>query len=123
MKINLKKLQDEKEKQQTFDSSFFISQNYFFNDGAQPYLIFQTLCYTLKKLGDRGKIVSWKSEGLPAEKYTTPTTTHNSSSPLIKSYGNSNFCLVFKGSFLKKSKLTQTPPNKIFYFIVYESNS
>ena len=101
----------------------FISQSYFFNDGAQPYLIFQMLCYTLKKLGDRGKIVSWKSEGLPAEKYTTPTTTHNSSSPLIKSYGNSNFCLVFKGSFLKKSKLTQTPPNKIFYFIVYELNS
>ena len=45
LKINLKKLQ-------TFDSSFFIGQSYFNNDGAQSYLIFQPLYYTLKILGD-----------------------------------------------------------------------
>ena len=32
-----------------FDPNLFISQNYFFNDGAQLYLIFQTLFYTFKK--------------------------------------------------------------------------
>ena len=33
------------------------------NDGAQLYLIFQLLYYTLKKLGNTGKVVSWKSKG------------------------------------------------------------
>ena len=37
--------------------------------------MFQTLYYTLKKLGDTEKIVSWKSKGLSAEKRTTPTNT------------------------------------------------
>ena len=66
------------EKLQTYDSSLFIGQSYFFNDGAQLYLIFQTLYYTLKRLGDTEKIVSWKSTSLSAEIGTTPTTTDNS---------------------------------------------
>ena len=66
------------EKLLTYDSSLFIGQSYFFNDGAQLYLIFQTLYYTLKRLGDTEKIVSWKSRSLSAEIGTTPTTTDNS---------------------------------------------
>ena len=31
---------------QTFDSSLFVGQSYFFNDEAQLYLIFQMLYYT-----------------------------------------------------------------------------
>ena len=31
---------------QTFDSSLFVGQGYFFNDEAQLYLIFQMLYYT-----------------------------------------------------------------------------
>ena len=39
----------------------------------------------------------------------------------MKWYGNSNFCLVFKGSCLKlKKHATYTPPNTIFFFIIYE---
>ena len=70
-------------KLQTFDSSLFISQSYFFNDGAQLYLIFQALSCTLKRLGDTEKVVSWKSKGLSAKKLTTPTTTDNSLSPSV----------------------------------------
>ena len=94
------------EKLQTYDSSLFTGQNYFFNDGAQFYLIFQLLYYTLKGLHDIEKIVSWKSKGLSAEKLSTPTTTttDNSLSPSMKWYENSNFCLVFKGSCLKQKK-------------------
>ena len=62
---------------------FFIGQSYFFNDGVQLYLIFQPHYYTLKRLGDTEKIVSWKSKGLSTEKLTTPTTTDNSLSPTI----------------------------------------
>ena len=63
-----KKLQDKIEKLQTCDSSLFISQSYFFNDGAQLYLTFQTLYYTLKRLHDTKKFVLWKFKSLSAEK-------------------------------------------------------
>ena len=68
---------------------------------AQLYVILQTLYYTLKRLGNTEKILSWKSKGLSAEKRTTPTTTGNSLSSSIKWYRNSNFYLVFKRSSLK----------------------
>ena len=45
-------VEHELQKLQIFDSSYFIGQRYFFNDGAQLHLIFQTLFYTLKRLGD-----------------------------------------------------------------------
>ena len=41
-----------------YNSSLSIGQRYFFNDGAQLHLIFQTLCYTLKRLGNTEKVVS-----------------------------------------------------------------
>ena len=41
LKMNYNKLQDEIEQLKTFDSSVFIRKSYFFNDGAQLYLIFQ----------------------------------------------------------------------------------
>ena len=44
------------EKLQTYDSSLFIGQSYFFNDGAELYLIFQVLYYTLKRLDDTEKV-------------------------------------------------------------------
>ena len=55
-----------------------MGQRYFFNDGAQLYVIFQMLYYTLKKLDNAKKVVSWKSKSLSAEKLTTLTTTDNS---------------------------------------------
>ena len=90
----LKAEQDKIGKLQTYDLSLFIYQSYFFNDGAQLYLIFQTLYYTLKRLGDTEKVVSWKSKGLSTEKLTTPTTTNDSLSPSVKWYRNSSFCLI-----------------------------
>ena len=72
------------EKLQIYDSSLLIGQSYFFNDGAQLYLIFQMLYYILKRVVDSEKI-------LPAEKITTPTTTDTSLSPSIKWHENSNY--------------------------------
>ena len=97
-----------------------VGQNYFFNDGAQLYLTFQTLYYTLKRLGHNEKIVSCKSKGLSAEKLTTPTTTDNSLSPSIKWYANSNFCFIFKGSCLKQKNATYFPAHRINFLVVYE---
>ena len=111
----LKKLQDKNEKLQTYDLSLFISQSYFFNDEARLYLIFQRLYYTLKRLDDTEKIVSWKSKGLSAKKLTTPTNTDSSLSPSIKWYRNSNCGLAFKGSCLNKKNAAYTPPNRIIF--------
>ena len=86
------------------------------NDGSQNYLIFQSLYYTLKRLGNTEKVISWKSRGLSDKKLTTPTTTDHSLSPPVNWYENSKFCLMFTGSCLKK---TYTP-NKTIFFIVYE---
>ena len=41
--------QDEIEKVQTYDWSRFIRQNYFFNDGSQNFLIFQSFYDTFTK--------------------------------------------------------------------------
>ena len=50
------------------------------------------LYYTLKRLGDTEKMLSWKGKGLSSEEFTSPTTTYNCLSPSIKWYDNSNFC-------------------------------
>ena len=40
-------IENELKKLQTFDRSIFIGQNYFNNDGAQLYLIFQSIYKTI----------------------------------------------------------------------------
>ena len=75
------------------------------------------LYYTLKRLGDTEKFVLWKSNALSTKKLTTPTTNDNSLSPSIKLYGNSNFCLVFKGSCLKQTKKPPTHTQLILLLI------
>ena len=57
---------------------------------------------------------------MSAEKLTTPTTTDNSLSPSIKWYRDSNFCFVYKESCLKQKNKIFNPPNRIYFFIVYE---
>ena len=58
-----------------------MGQSYFNNDESQNYLIFQPLYYTLRRLGNTERNVSWKFKGLSDEKITTPTTTNNSLCP------------------------------------------
>ena len=116
-------VENELKKPRTYNLSLFIGQSYFFNDGEQLYLKFQPRYYTLKRLGDTEKVVPSKSKGLSAEKRTTPTTNDDILSPSVKWYRDSNFCLTFKGSYLKQKNATFTPPNKIIYFIFYEFNT
>ena len=75
------------------------------------------LYYTLERLGDTEKNISRKSNGLLTKKLTTFTTTNNSLSPSIKWYGDSHFCLIFKGSCLKQ---TNKQTNKKLPFLETE---
>ena len=97
-KTELKVEQDKIVKFQTSDLTLFIGQGYFVNDGVQLYLIFQPLYYTLERLSNTEEVVSWKSKGLLTKKRDTPITNANSLSLTIKWYGDSNFCLIFKGN-------------------------
>ena len=114
--MSYKKLQDKIEKLQTYDSIPFIGQSYFFNDGAQLYLIFQPLCYTFKTLSNSKKVISWKSKVFLTKKLTTLFTADNILSPTIEWHENSKFCLVFKGSYLKQKNATYTSSNRIIFF-------
>ena len=80
-------------------------------------MILQLLYYTLKRLGDTEKVVSSKSKDLSGKKLTTPTTKDKSVSASIKWYENSNFCLIFKDSCLKKKSATFTPPNILTFLL------
>ena len=55
-----------------------------------------------------------------AQHYLMPITTDNSLSPSIVWYGDSNFCLIFKGSCLNRKNATFTPWNRIIFVVVYE---
>ena len=70
VKNELKK-EDQIKKLQTYYSSFFIGQSYFFNDKGQLYLIFQMLYYSLKRLDDTEEVISLKSKGYLTEKHAT----------------------------------------------------
>ena len=65
--------------------SYIIGQSYFVSDdGKQLYFTFKPLYYTLERLGDTEKVVSWKYKGFLDEKITTLTNNDNSLSPSIK---------------------------------------
>ena len=57
-------VENEFKKLQTFDSSLFIGQSYFNNDGAQLYLIFQPICKTVTTFSGLPNIIlQWESKG------------------------------------------------------------
>ena len=61
-------VENELKKLQTFDSSLFIGQSCFFNDGIKLYLIFQPLYYALKTLSTSEKVISWRFTRLVSRK-------------------------------------------------------
>ena len=117
MKIHLKNYKIKPKKPQAYDSSLFIGQSYFFNDGTQLSLSFQTVSYSLTRIAYTVKIVSWKSKGLSVKKLATATATDNSPSPSIKWYRNLDFCFVFKKSCLKQKNVTYIPPNRMIFLL------
>ena len=82
---------------------FLLVKVSFFSDGAQLYLIFQTLYYTLKRLGDTEKVASWKSKFCQSKKLITLTPTDNCLPLSSPWHGNSNFWFLFKESCLKQN--------------------
>ena len=59
----------------TFDSSYFIGKSHFEEDGAQSYLVFQSMNRHFKMIANTDYASLWKSKGLSAETIKPPTTS------------------------------------------------
>ena len=70
-------VENELKKLKTFDSSYFIGKSHFEEDGAQKYLVFQTMKKYFKVIAS-DYISYWKYKGLSSETITPPTTSDNS---------------------------------------------
>ena len=58
-----------------FDSIYSRGKSHFDEDGAQNYLVFQTVCrYSKTVSANDSNILSWKSTGLSDESIKPPTT-------------------------------------------------
>ena len=112
-------------KLQTFDSCLFIGQNYFSNDGAQFYLIFQPIYKTITTFsGLKYTISQWESKGLSNKKFQPPYTANKFFSPELVWMNNYRIRLRFEGSCLKqKNEAACTPKNVVIFFVIYELDS
>ena len=90
-------------KLKTFDFGYFIEKSYFDADGAQNYLVLQSILeyFTLNsKL-----ITKWKSKGLSNESLEVVSRSSNTLNPLINYYGE-KVRLRFTGSVLQQKTVT-----------------
>ena len=91
-------VENEFKKLQTFDSSIFIGQSYFNNDGVQLYLLFQPIYKTITIFsGLPDTDTGWESKRLSNEKIMPLYITSRSLSPKLVWY-NSRRKLKFKES-------------------------
>ena len=60
-------VENELNKQKTFDSSYFIGKSHFEEDGTQNYSVFQPLNKYFKVITNTDYVSSWKSKGLSAK--------------------------------------------------------
>ena len=102
--INVKAdLSDYATKTELKNLSYFSGKNYFDEDGAQNYLVFQSMLkyFTL----DDKWITKWKSKGLSNENLEAISTSDTTLSPEINYYKN-KLRLNFNGCILQQKKVT-----------------
>ena len=93
--------ENELNKLKTFDSSYFIGKSYFEEDGVQHYLVFQSITWYFKVIGNSNIVSSRKSKGLSAGTIKPPTTSDNSLASTL-SYSGTKTKLKFTGNCLKQ---------------------
>ena len=107
IKQNNESIENELNKFETFDSSYFIGKSYFEEDRTQNYLVFQPINKYFKVITNTDYVSSWKSKGLSAESIKPPTTSDNSLAPEL------NYCGI-------KSKISYSHGKVVKIYIVYE---
>ena len=97
-------VENELNKLKTFDSSYFIGESHFEEDGTQNYLVFQPLNKYFKVITNTDYVSSWKSKGLSAETIKPPITPDNSLTPTVI-YNGTKTRVKYIGSCLKQPKI------------------
>ena len=106
-------------KLKTFDSSYYHGKNYFDEDGALNYLVFQPLNKYFKLIANTSYVSLWKSKGLSCESIKSPTTSDNSLTPELNYYGTKTRVKLI-GNCLKQSTISYTHTTIVNIYIVYE---
>ena len=85
-KTKKESIENELRKLRTFDSSYFIGEIHFEEDGTQNHLVFQPIIRYFKIITNTDYVSSWKSKGLSPETIKPPTTSDNSLTPTLHYY-------------------------------------
>ena len=80
-------IENELNKLKTFDSSYFIDESHFEEDGTQNYLVFQALNKYFTLITGTQYISPWKSKGLSEETIVLPPTYTTALNPFIDYVG------------------------------------
>ena len=92
-------------KLETFDSIYFRGKSHFEDDGAQNWLVFQSIHMYFKTSSDNPSIIlSWKSKGLSIESIKARTTPNKILNPSLYFVGT-KANVRFSGDCLKQKKL------------------
>ena len=116
-------VENELNKLETFDSSYFIGKSHFEEDGVQNYLVLQPIhkYFEFVNVNNEWYIPSWKSNGLSEESIKPPVTSDNSLyNPLINYYCNNKIRAKFTGSCLKQHNLHYKRKTIVNIYIVYD---
>ena len=93
-------------KLETFDSIYFRGKGHFEDDGAQDYLVFQTVGRYFKTVNATdSNVLSWKSKGLSDESIKPPTRSSKMLKPSLDFVGT-KARVKFSGDCLKLEKIT-----------------
>ena len=107
------------------DLSYYHGKNYFDEDGALNYYVFQPLFKYLEfaHVDNITYILSWKSRGLYDTKTKAIVTTNYLLNPRINIYDMGKIRIKFNASFLNRFPPTMPHRNVLNIYIVYEITS
>ena len=107
------------------DLSNYRGKNYFDEDGALNYYVFQPLFKYLEvaHVSNITYILSWKSRGLHDTKIKAIATNNYLLNPQINIYDMGKIRIKFNGSFLNRFPPTMSHRNVVNMYIVYEITS
>ena len=95
----------------TFDSCCYHGKNYFDEDGALNYLVFQPInkYFKVNTINATNYVSSWKSKGLSDESIKPPTTSDNSLTPTLNYYGTKTRVKFAESSLKQSNKISYIP--------------
>ena len=104
-----------------FDSCYYHGKNYFGEDGALNYLVFQPIIkyFKVNTINATNYVSSWTSKGLSDESIKPPTTSDNSLTPTLNYYGTKTRVKFAEICLKQSNKISYTHGKIVNIYIVY----